>query len=152
MFEMLNYKNMNISIELFCRDDTKLIFDVNFNNLNENYLIYLIEIEWNDESMVYLADNSKITMNNLKDKTFYNISVTIINFNYEYDKNDGSEGFSTLESNYKPLMVSNITAAKFVPKENSNETLLDVFIEWVPAEGKFSFCYCFKILNFFFYR
>lgn len=142
MFEILNYKNMNISIELFCRDDTKLIFDIKFNNLNENYLIYLIEIEWNNESMVYLADNSKITMNNLKDETFYNISVTIINFNYEYDKNDISEGFSTLENNYKPLMVSNITAAKFVPTENTNETLLDVFIEWVPAEGWFFCCYC----------
>lgn len=145
---MLNYKNMNISIELFCRDDTKLIFDVNFNNLNENYLIYLIEIEWNDGSMVFLADNSKITMNNLNAETFYNISVTIINFNYDYDKNDISEGFTTLKNNYKPLMVSSITAAKFLPTENSNETLLDVYIEWVPAEGNYYYIniitYCLK--------
>lgn len=139
---------MNISIELFCRDDTKLIFDVNFNNLNENYLIYLIEIEWNDGSMVFLADNSKITMNNLNAETFYNISVTIINFNYDYDKNDISEGFTTLKNNYKPLMVSSITAAKFLPTENSNETLLDVYIEWVPAEGNYYYIniitYCLK--------
>lgn len=140
---------MNISIELFCRDDTKLIFDVNFNNLNENFLIFLIEIESDSQSLVYLADNSKVTMENLQEDTFYSISVTIINYDYEYDKNDISEGFSTLENNYKPLMVSNVTAAKFVPTEKSNETLLDVIIEWVPAEGKIFFCLC---LNDFFFK
>lgn len=140
---------MNISIELFCRDDTKLIFDVNFYDLNDNFLIYLIEIEWNGQTLVYLADNSKITMENLQENTFYSVAVTIINYDYEYDQNDISEGFSTLENNYKPLMVSNVTAAKFVPTDKSNETLLDVIIEWVPAEGIIFFCFC---LNDFFLK
>lgn len=79
--------------------------------------------------MIYVTD--------LKPSTEYNISVTMINQDLEYNvMSNNGHLWSTQSSNHKPGIVKNVSFGEFVEHIPGRKSKLDVMMWWDPAEGK----------------
>lgn len=76
-----------------------------------------------------------IDLKQLPPNTSYKISIKIFNSKNEYVNTSETKEFSTLENNFLPGIVTNISVVDYRPVLNDGKHL-DIFIKWIPADGK----------------
>lgn len=79
------------------------------------------------------SDSPIVELKSLQPNTTYNISATIVNAKLRYSHVRKNSFIHTLELNYLPGKITNVSKEEFVL--NENKTGLSVMLNWLPAKG-----------------
>ncbi|CAO1431696.1 unnamed protein product [Diamesa serratosioi] len=136
--------DINADFSLHCRDSSRLVFKINHLNglVNDGrkfiYLIGILETRTRFvERQAYVTNETFIEVSKLKPSESYNISATVVSSDYKV-YSLGTKIYTTLNQNYKPHDIVNITLKKY-ERDSYDENLLNAHIEWQPAIDKTCF-------------
>lgn len=74
---------------------------------------------------------------NLTASTAYNVSVTMINSDFEYSEaSNNGQLWYTQSVHTPPSFVKNVSFGNFTETFSDEKTTLDVTVYWEPTEGK----------------
>lgn len=154
-------EDIDAKFTLHCRDSSRLVFKINHTKGAKNdgqtfiYLIGILETRTRFvERQAYVVSNKQfneifnnslnlsnslqtnetfIEVSKLKPSESYNISATVISSdNRVYSLR--TRIFTTLQTNYTPHNIVNITLKKF-ERDPHDDKRLNAHIEWQPARG-----------------
>ncbi|CAO1431629.1 unnamed protein product [Diamesa tonsa] len=137
-------EDIDAKFTLHCRDSSRLVFKINHTKGAKNdgqtfiYLIGILETRTRFvERQAYVTNETFIEVSKLKPSESYNISATVISSdNRVYSLR--TRIFTTLQTNYTPHNIVNITLKKF-ERDPHDDKRLNAHIEWQPARDKTCF-------------
>lgn len=132
-----------LDVRIICRDAYFLLLDIHVekhvrDNINNEKFMYVVNmkdtnsryVNADQNTQVFITNTSIVKLENLSPSKQFNITVDIVNLNYEYLTVSGQ--FRTLPHNFKPEVIPNFTVQTY---ENGSfsRAFVDAVITWPPT-------------------